>query len=140
MLRDGTVSGLFVVDDWLYPGAHADDRPSRHEFDKIVHLVRHPLATIASLAALHRPHFWHWTQVHTGRSYERDGPLRYAAHFWALWNARIRAQLPDELWRLEDRRPAHHIGTSEHPALAWSDLGDAEEAVRKEAIHYGYTA
>lgn len=138
MLRDGTVSSLFAVDDFLYPGAHAHDRPSKHRFDEVVQLVRHPLLCIASLASMNRPHFWHWTQVHTKRSYEADGPLLYAAHFWAIWNEKIRAQMPQSVWKLELLKAAPHVGKSEHGSIGWRDLGTAEEAVRKEALHYGY--
>jgi hypothetical protein len=154
MLRDGTVSGLWTVDDFLYPGAHSKDRPSKHTFDITVHLVRHPLATIASLAALDKPHFWHWTQVHTGRSVETHGKLVYAAHFWSIWNQLARLRFPNLTWRIEDADewwpetarlfdldaavPMSRIGHSEHETLRWSDLGSAEETVRKEAALYGY--
>jgi hypothetical protein len=154
MLRDGTVSSLWVVDDFLYPGAHVGDRPSRHAFDVTAHLVRHPLQTIASLAEMNRPHFWHWTQVHTGRSYENDGPLLYAAYFWATWCRRARAHAPVVTWRIEDiekwwPRAAKilelnadveipRIGESQHASIGWSDLGEAQEAVKKEAALYGY--
>jgi hypothetical protein len=155
MLSEGTVSCLFVVDDFLYPSSgHSGDRPSKHTFDVTAHLVRHPLKAIASMASMNRPPFWHWTQVHTGRSYEADGPLVYAAHFWAIWNEKARAQMPNVTWRLEDiarwwpvaaasfglnaTQSIPHEGSSEHATIEWSDLGSAREAVAKEAALYGY--
>jgi hypothetical protein len=143
---------LFTVDDFLYPGAHAAERPSTVRWDHVWHLVRHPLPTIASLAEMNRPHFWHWTQVHTGRSYEEDGPARYAAHFWCDWNRRaedradcmLRLEDISEWWPkkamelgLDESVEIPHEGESKHETLLWGDIRDVPE-VAQLAARYGY--
>lgn len=151
MLRDGTVSGLFTVDDFVYPpGGHVGDRVSNHKFDKVLHLVRHPLGTIASLLRLDRPHFWHWTQYHTGLSYDELGKLEYAAHFWVKWT-KLADKHTSNVVRLEDINdwwpklaselgvecgPIPHIGASGAKRLSWDALKGT--AVREHARRYGY--
>jgi hypothetical protein len=147
---------LFVVDDFLYPNGLMAERRSAFEFDHIFHQVRHPLATIASCIEHmgRKPHFWHWTQVHTGLRLEAEGRLSYAAKFWLAWQERMEKQRPEWRFHVEsdfwpelcDRLkmtdiphlPVADRKASEHADLCWDDLGVLEDPIRAVAFRYGY--
>lgn len=152
MGRDGTVSCLFAVDDFWYPGGH-QERPSQLRFDHVFHMVRHPLAAVASLALLERKDFWHWTQLHTGLRYEEEGPLRHAAKFWLRWNELVEKLNPEWTFRVESdfwaelceriglglrERPDVRRHESSHPAIGWESLEELAPALQRAAERYGY--
>lgn len=155
MGRDGTVSCYFAVDDWYYAGPHSTtERRSAYEWTHIFHQVRHPLNCIASMAALDRPRFWHWTQRHIGFDMEREGRLRYCTRFWLEWNTRVdalephwRFQIESDFWpEMCDRlgiapgpRPVAGSNSIPHSSIGWDDLGELAEPVKLRAKSYGYS-
>lgn len=151
---DGSVSSLFAVDDFWYPGNKNPMRRSSFDWTHVFHQVRHPLDTIASLAAMERPEFWHWTQVHTGLGYEEDDAVVHAAKFWVKWNELAEKLNPEWTYQIEsdfwdemcDRigigrceiPEVAENGASRHGKISWDDLGSARGSVEVLAERYGY--
>lgn len=111
---DLTVSCFLSVDADTFPVAHAPwwDR----EVDEVWHQVRHPLATIPSIAANIAASFWVWQSEFTGlhpRNFENRRFL--AAIFWHDWNRHAEQRRPDYRFRIEDLE-------SEWPVM-WQRLG-----------------
>jgi len=146
------VSCLMAVDDFWYPGG-CQERQSATKWQHIFHIVRHPLPTISSMVAMNRPHFWHWTQLHTGLRVEKYSAVEHAARFWVRWNELVEKLAPEWRFRVEDDfwpemchrlmmnpriRPEASRFRSAHSELDWNDLGGVAEPVRAMAASYGY--
>ena len=155
---DGTVSSLFVADDYYYPGQDPGGRRSEFAFDHVFHQTRHPLAAIASIAAFMPITWWHWQEKHTGVSYDLP-PLSRAARAWLGFNRlaedadpelRFRVEALPEVWpevasRLSlGETPCPEVSTNLHALqrpkvkVTWEALGVDEEPVRLAAHRYGY--
>ena len=154
--RDGIVSGFYCFEAERYPGRnHPAPRP---EFEVILHQVRDPLRTIASVTT-GRSRAWaqQFVPVEAGAS-----PLRWACYYWltwnleaerqALWTYRIEA-LPDVWLDLQrvlcfdaDYATAAGVPTNlnarKHSAVTWDDVRrEAPElmtGIRATAGRYGY--
>ena len=131
-----------------------------------VQLVRHPLLTIRTVAAMAE---WRSSMLHQATfrrftpavfDYEND-PVLWSARFWLDWN--ILAEKASQRWnihhldhtrlaRLLTRAGAKQRGLAErlentpkdvssrrhaHPPLAWEDLGPMKSEVYDRAIKYG---
>jgi len=82
---DGCVSGFYCFETDHYPGAHVSPRP---KFDVILHQVREPLKSIASVTT-GRSRKWAQQFVNV----EKDAsPLRWACHYWLTWNKEAERQ------------------------------------------------
>ena len=130
-------------------------------WDTVVHLVRHPLDVIASMATL-RDESFEFMFAHIGHPGGERG-LRWYMYAWMQWNRRIEA-LASACFRVEDlshgpvlARFCKAIGHSEpktvppvsrrtnsrpHDSVTWQDLRAADAAmageIRGMARGYGY--
>lgn len=152
--RDGSVSCWLAFPDWWHPHAQANGTRADFPDAVLLHIVRHPLAAIASLATFEHKLFWSWQRWHTGLDYAPG--VEFAARFWVTWNERIDAQSPFARISIEHPerawpRIADGLGLGEMPRveidptwqsktqpLAWDDLGDLKHAVRAMAEKMGY--
>lgn len=132
---------------------------------ELVHLVRHPLATIASMVAVRfheDPAVERVVRLACEGVYLHDDPVRRAAHHWAAWNAhlgrharrRYRVEHLDvdalvSLGATADRAAiaVAAVPRSEHSwqqrggrwrPVSWSELGPLEPVVRHTAQLCGY--
>jgi hypothetical protein len=155
--RDGSVSCWLSAPDWYHPHANASGLRSEYPDARLLHIIRHPLAAIASLSVFHHPSWWHWQEKHSGVEYEPKS-LDFYAQFWIRWNAmidaqqpfaRLRIEHPEETWPeiaralgLSEAMPPIEVDptwiTKKKPTLAWSDLGKREDEVRAMAQRLGY--
>ena len=150
--RDGVVSCFFSVDDYWYPWGRHSTRLGQWEFDTTIHVVRHPLGVIGSMASppfCDKRAWWHWQEKHTGVSWETE-PVARSAQFWLKWTALSRLQAANEVCieRAREMWPQTlpplsdeaipHAGASAHRELGWEDLGEWAEPVAKRAAEYGY--
>jgi hypothetical protein len=133
---------------WLPPGGNTRFKGYTREkfsFDRIIHLVRHPLLVIDSLSREGPgfPNFWEMQEEHTTLKIDNHTDLETLARFWVEWTA-WSARQSDYCVRLED---IQHLGEPDNVGrnadksikLAWSDVGDSEEMLKKfsERFHYG---
>ncbi len=143
MGEDGTVNGA-----WLAPRTEGDtflQPPCGREgytFDKIIHLVRHPLKTIHSLSVeMHDFYpFWEWQEKFSNLKVNDRDDLELVAAFWLFWTDGC-ARLADSTIRLEDisrGRPALNMGAPRSTLLEWPNLGAMELPVREAAKRYDY--
>lgn len=120
-----------------------------YQFARVVHLVRHPLATIESLRREMAPQFWTWQELHTGIAMDvEDGEKPdwpEIAAFWCAWYDICEDQ-SHEGWAIE-MLSAHAPGLEEwkntgmnYPRyfLSYEDLGAWEEQVKERAKDCGY--
>jgi len=154
MGEDGTVSSLFCVDDFsdLMPYMSSEDRHegaySDYAFDKIVHLVRHPLRCITSLRVELPPRFWTWQEPWSEVEIaDRDAPtLEEVARFWLAWTSIVDRLHPrPSVIRLEDvANLAPRLGQGKRdpktPWITWEDLARVglSDRVREQMQRYGY--
>jgi len=101
MGRHGMVSSLAAVDDFFYLGKNVK-RTSELGIVATLHMVRHPLKTIASLAHNMGDHFWHWQQWHTSVPGDLQPVLQRCAMFWSRWQRIVEERSPEWRFRLED--------------------------------------
>lgn len=151
---DGAVSSLWAVADTHYPVYHAQRRPA---FDLVLHQVREPLNTIASLTTA-RYDSWLWAARHVALDL-RWPVLRIAAEYWLAWNRLCEAQaaltyrieaISEAWWRIceligaDVPRPAGiptNIHSRAHGRVTWHDIeATTPQAadIREMATRYGY--
>jgi hypothetical protein len=141
MGEDGTVNA-----GWLAPKLEEDPlivgRGRQHyEFEKIIHLVRNPLACIDSLSREMHDVFWRWQRLHSQIEVPPDDIERIAA-FWVFWTDACQ-HMCDEYVRLED---IAHLGDVENrgihfPAKLQTDaLGSLKNDIEARMLLYGYQA
>jgi hypothetical protein len=137
-----------VHSGWMPPGGNTRFKGYTREkfsFDRILHLVRHPLLVIDSLSREGPgfPNFWEMQEKHSGiHLSDNHTDLEGLARFWIYWTSGAKQQ-SDYQVRLED---IQHFGQPENVGenvdkkikLAWSDVGDAEEALKKHAERFYY--
>lgn len=130
-----------------------------------VHLVRHPLLTIRTIAGMEG---WRTNMLHqatfarfTPRAVEYSDPLLWATRFWLDWNTlaekatqrwnihdlnydrlfrllnKAGEKVRDLQQRLEDTPKDLSSRRHLHPELAWEDLGEMKSEVYERAIEYG---
>lgn len=97
----GTIGPQYAVDDYWYGAKYKGDVRSNYCFARTLHQVRHPLPTIASLAADLPEAFWHWQEKHTGIGWQPD-PILRAARFWCAWTRLIRRNPITYTYRIEN--------------------------------------
>lgn len=160
---------MLAVDDWFYPNQYVfhGQRRSVLRPDLVWHVVRHPLAVVASISGFDsegiNPAWWAWQERHTGISPERPWPLltvdekiALAARFYIAWNERIEndpavsfrfrvealplGEMAERLGlELPDRISVPPLGARRAAGrLQWNQLGEGEEPLRKIAKRYGY--
>jgi len=155
MGRDGIVSSYYCFKVKRYPGRHLVPRPA---FDVVLHQVRHPLRSIASIQT---GHSWRWTC-----QFLPVGPkaplLRRACYNWLVFNeeAERQAALTYRIEALEAAWPdlqrllgfeadygliadiPKDINTRRHTAVSWADVRQAAPKVYGRiwaaARRYGY--
>ena len=135
---DGIASWFLAKRSAVPPVGHAST--PRH-WDRIIHLVRHPLDCIASLGKLSEG-AWGWVWANGGNAY--DGSLECRMRYWVRWNLYASARC-DERWRIEDQDD-HGIGkkvnTRNPDTLLWSELTQTNQIlanrVKGLAEEYGY--
>lgn len=154
--RDGIVSGFYAVDAPRYPGRHPNPRPL---FDVVLHQVRHPLRTIASVTT-GRSMTWAqpFVPVEPGAS-----TLRWACYYWLAWNraAEGQAAFTYRIEALEAAWPKlqealgfdagysvtagipRAINARRHRRVTWAGVHRAAPEIyadiRALALRYGYT-
>jgi len=155
MGRDGVVSSYYCFEATWYPGHHAAPRPA---FDVVLHQVRHPLRSIASIQT---GHSWKWTC-----QFLPVGPraplLRRACWNWLVFNEEAERQAA-LTYRVEDLEEAwgeierllgfeadygsvadvpRDVNTRQHTAVTWADVRRVApgiyERIRAAARRYGY--
>jgi len=154
--RDGVVSGRYCYEAEFYPGAHPAPRP---HFDVILHQVRRPLKTIASVMT-GRSRLWSQQFVPVELT---ASTLRFSCYYWLTWNLEAERQA---LWtyRIEDledvwldlRRvlcfdTSYDLATSgvpkntnsrQHASVTWQDVKKAAPEIYEDicltADRYGY--
>lgn len=137
-----------VHSGWVPPGGNTRFKGYTREkfsFDKIIHLIRHPLLVIDSLSRQGPgfPNFWEMQEEHSGvKLLNNHEDLEAIARFWIYWITASKQQA-DYQMRLED---IQHLGDPENVGLhkdkaiklVWSDVGDAEDDLRKCAKRFFY--
>jgi hypothetical protein len=153
--RDGIVSSYYCFEAAWYPGQHVAPRPA---FDVVLHQVRHPLRSIASITT---GHSWKWTC-----QFLPVGPraplLRRACWNWLVFNEEAERQAIFT-YRVEDLEEAwgeierllgfeadyrsisdvpRDINARRHRAVAWADVRRVAPGIygriRTAAKRYGY--
>lgn len=163
MAANGAVSAGWCINTHQYPGNH--QQGPRPHFDVILHQVRHPLDTIASLQAVE---FWDWNCEHISATPD-DLLLVRASSYWLEFNLKAEAQAVmtyriedlekawERVWvaislydeRLRGRRPLYkdvvagiptNLNTRKHKPLTWKDIPAGwRGAIRSLARRYGYS-
>jgi hypothetical protein len=139
MGEDGTVNSGWLmrklVDDPLLVGKGRQ----HYEFDRIIHLVRHPLACIDSMRRELSRQFWEWQQIHSGIEVV-PGNLETLAAFWLYWTdgcergSDLRVRLED----IQHLKPRANAGLEEPYAIKVEDLGSMAAEIESRLILYGY--
>jgi hypothetical protein len=156
MGKDGIVCGFYCFDAKRYPTGNPAPRP---KFDVILHQVRDPLKTIASVTT-GNSRGWARQFVRVEHS---ASPLRWACYYWLTWNLEAERQA---LWtyRIENLKGVWpdlqrvlcfdkdydsaifnvplNVNTRQHDSITWQDAklaapeiyGDIREAAKR----YGY--
>lgn len=156
MGRDGIVSSFYCFDASWYPGKrHPVPRP---QFDLVLHQVRAPLPTIASMQT---GRSWRWTCQFLPVGV--DAPLLMrCAYNWLIFNEAAEAQavLTYRIEALEEAWPElqrllgftqpysvvasmpRDIHARPHARVTWGDIMDVAPAaytgIREAAARYGY--
>jgi hypothetical protein len=110
-----------------------------YDFDRIIHLIRHPLPTIASMShALHGV-FWEWQEIHSNLHIHDTTDLEKLAAFWLFWTDGCK-HLCDTAIRLED---IAHLGppvaeSKIKKQITLTDLGCMGGEVSNRMADYGY--
>ncbi len=140
MGEDGTVN-------WAWLAMRSKDDPvllvdgrQHYTFDRIIHLVRHPLVTIESLSRELNPVFWDWQERHSKIAVPDRSDIEKVAAFWVFWTDGCQ-HLCDQQLRLEDIAHLGEVegkGKGDKRRLHPEELGCMEEEVTKRAELYGY--
>ena len=141
MGEDGTVNAAWLAmrqeDDSLIQVTGRQ----HYEFEQIVHLIRHPIATITSLAAEIHPVFWDWQLRHSLVEVD-PADLDSVAQFWVFWTDGCQ-KLCDSHVRLED---IAHLGQRRNEGMQTrlevktADFSnEIETLLRNRCERYGYT-
>ena len=155
--KDGAVSSHWAVDDVLYPTYH--QQGPRPQFDVILHQVREPLATIASLTTS-RADSWLWNVRHVSIELLWS-TLRIAADYWLQWN-RIAEEQAILTYRVENMAGAWpricealsldaqfpegistSINSRQHQQVSWQNIHEITPRygeIVQMARRYGYPA
>ena len=121
----GMVSWFATFEDCCsLPGEHL---PSiSHSDYLILHQVRHPLKTIASLRTI-TERSWQRIALHVPEVRQTTSLLARCMHYWYVWNlaAEMKAILTFRVEDLDRRglsKVAHDVNQREHAVLDWSVL------------------
>ncbi|MBI2891285.1 MAG: hypothetical protein HYY13_10940 [Nitrospirae bacterium] len=158
--RDGIVSWVWAVPNLFAPwAAAAGVRPPLERFDRIWHVVRHPLHVIAS--SMTEPEIsWFMRACHVPEMIAARDKLEAGAWSWLGWNESCERQA-EWTFRVEDEETpiemARRLGvaagpnavskttnTRPHdPPPTWEELkarisGSLFERIRAKAVGYGY--
>jgi len=155
MGADGIVSSFFCFNAPRYPGRHPQRRP---KFDIVLHQVRHPLKSIASIQT---GRSWAWTCQFLPVG-QKAPLLKRACYNWLIFNEEAerisqwtyRIEVLPEVWpelaaRLHiDATFAtvaaipRNINTRPHSAISWEMVDAAapeiSDRIRAAAQRYGY--
>jgi len=154
--RDGCVSGFYCFEAKSYPGKHVAPRP---QFDVILHQVRDPLKTIASVRTGNSRG---WAQQFVDVEHSAS-PLRWACYYWKTWNMEAerqalwtyRIEALSDVWidlqrvlcfdAIYDYATSYiplTVNTRAHEAITWQDVERAAPEIygdiRAMADRYGY--
>lgn len=151
---DGPIEVSWYAAPWL----HHLSMPS-------VHLVRHPLLTIRTIAGMSgwRSNTFHQATVSrfVPQVFDYDDPVLWSTRFWLDWNSLC--EKASQLWNIHDldftrlmrlmvragvktRDLAYRLENTPtdlssrrhaHPELAWEDLGEMKNEVYERAVAYG---
>lgn len=109
----------------------------------VIHIVREPLACIASLTTV-RDDTWAWCQRYI--DIDPTWPkLKLALHYWVKWNW-LAEEMADVRVQVESVTHQYHKlpNARVHNQFLWRDLGDADADMAGEAqemsTEYGYWA
>ncbi len=146
MGSDGMVSWFATFEDCCcLPKEHLP--PVKHSDFIILHQVRHPVETIASIQTF-TERSWQRVCMRVPEISLRDPLLVRCMKYWYHWNsiAEEKAVLTyrvESLDRLDTQRVSKRINQREHSELTWADLKSVHsalcESVREVADRYGYS-
>jgi hypothetical protein len=119
------------------------------DFDRVVHLVRHPLQAITSIMTLNEDS-WSYVEAHIG-SRVSDTPLVRAMRYWLDWNqlAEARATAAERgivglrVETLKGKGIPRNLNTRPHREYTASELATADGGlfmqIMVQASRYGYS-
>ncbi len=140
---DGSVSWMYAVRSPFVPWGHRDECRDNFKFERIVHLIRHPLQCIPSLTTM-AVQSWDWIGAELGKRYGGPGSyvLADAVDFWLEWNY-LTAKQATATVRIEDVPEVDGLfrNARQHPELTSQMLAVLPRAdeVHAMARSYGYT-
>jgi glycosyltransferase involved in cell wall biosynthesis len=158
--NDGIVSWLHIEPGktpvwWLKDGVKTVG------YNRLVHLVRHPLKVIASSQTLHEDSLAYISEI-TGKNLGIHWTIENAMKTWVAWNELIESKNPQYFLRIEDinwqwpkfrefmRIPSNdmpkipkNVNARKHGDLTWQDLKNTNKKLYKQvrdmAKRYGYS-
>lgn len=141
MGEDGTVNS-----SWLAMRAVNDPvikviGRQNYDFEKMLHLVRHPFQCIPSMSLHVTAHFWDWQERHSRLKVDDPEDLEKIAAFWVFWTDGCTHLCGQNVLRLEDiaslGKPAG-VGKTRREPIKLDDCGAMAEEVAKRMDVYGY--
>lgn len=145
MGEDGTVNAAWLVAKIENDPLFKEEKGRQHfMFDRVIHLVRHPLATIASLRAMPPWPFLRWQYIWTGIMFKEPEipPAWMLAKLWIWWTDRCEstADTTIRLCDIMDIGPPKNVTVAPTPLVHWEDIDDelTLEALRHRAEKYGW--
>jgi hypothetical protein len=158
--KDGISSFQYAVKTDRVPFHSIDGNKGRnwYKFDRIIHVVRHPLHVIASTAFTDMNGAIEWQAQFVPVTAPKTHEVRRAVQTWLGWNELIEQQT-DIRVRVEDAEnelpkilgeqvvqdpPLPCVNARDHPDLQWARVsmacaGDEFPRLWKMAERYGYT-
>lgn len=142
---DGTVNAAWLMPKIVDDPFLIDERARQHFiFDRVIHLVRHPLEVLASLQALPPWPFLKWQYLWTGVRFPAgEAPnLLYLGQFWIWWTDRC-TSAADFTIRLDDIArvgPPRNVTVKPVEEIEWDDITDhvIKRDMQHRASKYGW--
>lgn len=125
----GTASWMFAVHNGPYPFTFDGSYRGRFKFEQVIHIVREPLAAIASIL-----HTEQGSEDFRSRYVNLYGtPMEKAVQSYLGWNKLIAAGRVDLLCKTESlaahfgvtATPSERVNAREHPALTMDEISEA---------------
>lgn len=140
MGADGTVNAAWLANRLVDDSLLRVHGRQHFEFDKIVHLVRHPYPTISSLTCEMHSAFWRWQFRHTGIEIDTED-ISTVAEFWLFWTDGC-TKLADSTIRMEDiahlGEPANQGHRPRFQVAREDFTGELQATLDARLAQYGY--